>query len=133
MAAGHDVVDKEMPLRHIAENAGGKGSYVDTVNCVEDHIHVLVSLGADQALSKVVQLIKGESSHWINQTGALEHKFGWQDDYYAESVRYSAVPGVRGYILGQEEHHRRKTFEEECGEFMERHGFEREDGGLKPS
>ncbi len=123
---------KEMLLRHIVENARGKGIYVDTVNCVEDHIHVLVSLGPDQALSKVVQLIKGESSHWMNQTGALKEEFGWQDCYYAESVSYSAVPRVRDYIRDQEEHHRRKSFEVERREFMERNGFDSEDEGLKP-
>lgn len=123
---------KEILLRHIVENARDKGIYVDRVNCVEDHIHVLISLGPDQTLSKVVQLIKGESSHWINRTGELKQKFGWQDDYYAESVSPSAVPGVRDYIKNQEEHHRRKSFDDEYREFMERNGIGMEDGGLKP-
>ncbi len=124
---------KEGLLQHIVENARSKGIYVDTVNCVEDHIHVLISMAADQTLSKVVQLIKGESSHWISQTGMFKGKFGWQDCYYAESVSYSAVTRVRDYIRNQEEHHRRKTFEEECRDFMKRHGIEGDDVGLKPS
>ena len=92
---------REQLLPHILENARSKDIYVDTVNCVEDHIHVLVSLGASQSLSKVVQLIKGESSHWVNLSGLLRGKFEWQDDYFCVSVSDSAVARVRGYIRDQ--------------------------------
>ena len=52
--------------QHIAENARSKGIFVDFVNGYADHCHCLVSLGVDQTIQKVINLIKGESSHWIN-------------------------------------------------------------------
>ncbi len=107
---------KKQLLPHIVENAKLKSIYIDTLNCIEDHIHLLISLKANQSVSAVMQLIKGESSHWVNQLGLLHRKFGWQDDFYGESVSESALGSVRRYIEGQEEHHRRKSYEEECSE-----------------
>lgn len=121
-----DSTLREQLLPHILENAKSKDIYVDTVNCVGDHIHVLVSLGASQSLSKVVQLIKGESSHWVNLNGLLDGKFEWQDDYFCVSVSDSAVARVREYIRDQENHHKRKTYEEEYQEFMKEYRFNRE-------
>lgn len=93
------------------------------MNCVEEHIHVLISLGASQSVSKVAQLIKGESSHWVNSEALLRGRFEWQDEYIAISVSESDVQKVRNYILNQEEHHRRKTFMEEYSDFMEKYPF----------
>ncbi|HKW17431.1 MAG TPA: hypothetical protein VJO35_07995 [Terriglobales bacterium] len=39
--------------------------------------------------------------------------FEWQKGYAALSVSPSQVGSVRDYVLNQEEHHRRRTFEEE--------------------
>ncbi len=45
--------------KHIKENAAAKGIYVDRVNGFSDHCHCLISLGSNQNIEKVVQLIKG--------------------------------------------------------------------------
>lgn len=110
-------------LAHIKENSIKKDIFIDTLNCVEDHIHLLISLGTEQTISKVVMLIKGESSFWINQQKIIKHKFEWQDDYIALSVSQSAIESVRNYIANQEEHHRKKTFHQEYEEFLKVHGF----------
>jgi REP element-mobilizing transposase RayT len=60
-------------VSHIRENALNKGIYVDIVNGYFEHIHCLVSLGSGQNIDKIVQLLKGESSCWINK-GNLLHK-----------------------------------------------------------
>ena len=72
-----------------------------------------------------MQLIKGESSFWINQHQLTEQKFEWQDEYIALSVSYSAVNKVRAYILNQKAHHKKKTFTEEYEEFINAHDFKR--------
>lgn len=110
-------------LNHIRENAVKKNIFIDTVNCIPDHIHLLISLGSEQTISKVIQLIKGESSHWINEQNIIRHKFEWQDDYFAVSVSQSMIEQVRTYIRNQEEHHRKKTFAEEYAEFINKYGF----------
>lgn len=54
--------------KHIKENASEKRIFVDVVNGYSDHCHCLISLGSDQNIGKVIQLLKGESSFWINKT-----------------------------------------------------------------
>ena len=92
---------------HIRENAQEKGIFVDFVNGYSDHCHCLVSMGVDQTIQKVIQLIKGESSFWINKNKLTTEKFEWQDEYFAVSVSESGIDRVRDYIKRQEEHHSR--------------------------
>jgi len=120
---------KQQLLPHIKENSINKGIYIDTLNCVTDHIHLLVSLGTEQTIAKVSQLIKGESSFWINRANIIKPKFEWQDEYIALSVSESGIEKVRQYIANQEEHHKIKTFAQEYDEFIKIHGFERKDFG----
>jgi REP element-mobilizing transposase RayT len=109
-------------LDHLKSNAKEKNIWIDTVNCVSDHVHALVSLGAEQSISKVAMLLKGESSHWINKNNLTKTKFEWQDEYIAISVSESNVETIKRYILNQEEHHRKKSFAEECDEFIKKFG-----------
>ena len=117
---------KPLLLQHIKENSVKKGIFIDTLNCVSDHIHLIVSLGTEQAIAKTVMLIKGESSFWVNKEKLIKNNFEWQDEYIALSVSYSAIEKVRSYILNQEEHHKKKTFMEEYVEFLNAHHFERD-------
>ena len=115
---------------HIKDNAEEKGIHIDFVNGYKDHCHCLVSLNADQTMSKIMQLIKGESSFWINQTQLCAHKFEWQNEYFAVSVSQSQLQKVRNYIRNQEQHHAKKTFQNEYDEFMKYYGFEKYDDGI---
>ena len=110
--------------QHIRENAKTKNIYIDFINGYADHCHCLMSLGVDQTISKIMQLIKGESSFWINQQKLCEHKFEWQDDYFGASVSASMVDRVREYIKNQEEHHQHKTFQEEFEDLMKKYKFQ---------
>ncbi|MEP7254395.1 MAG: IS200/IS605 family transposase [Ferruginibacter sp.] len=111
--------------KHIRSNAKQKGIFVDYVNGYADHCHCLVSLGIDQTIQKIMQLIKGESSFWINKEGLTKQKFEWQDEYFAVSVSESVVEKVREYIKTQEEHHKTKTFQQEYDEFISKYWFEK--------
>jgi len=110
---------------HIMENARNKGIYVDYVNGYYQHCHCLLSLGVDQTISKIMQLIKGESSYWINKEGLTKDKFEWQDEYYGVSVSESMIEKVRNYIKNQETHHDSKSYEEEIDELIRKHGFQK--------
>ena len=72
-----------------------------------------------------MQLIKGESSFWINKNNLCKTKFGWQDEYFAVGVCESTLESVRRYIANQEEHHRTKSFDDEFEDFLKRAGFEK--------
>ena len=109
---------------HIRENAALKGIYVDFISGYSDHCHCLISLNADQTIQKTMQLIKGESSYWINKNNLTREKFEWQGEYYAVSVSESVLNRVREYIKNQEAHHSKKSFQEEYEEFIKKYGFE---------
>jgi putative transposase len=112
---------------HIRQNAQEKGIYIDHINGHLDHVHCLLSLGSGQNIDKILMLLKGESSYWINKQKILPSRFEWQDEYFAVSFGESSVTRVREYIRNQEKHHPMKTFEEEYQEFISKYNF-----GLKP-
>lgn len=111
-------------FQHIKKNAEEKGIYLDCVNGYQNHAHCLISLDREHSISKVAQLIKGESSFWINQNKLTPEKFMWQDDYWVVGVSESHVERVRKYIHNQEQHHAKKSFTIEINKFMKKYGWE---------
>ena len=109
--------------KHIKENSKEKENFIDTINGFSDHCHCLISLSSNQNIEKVVQLLKGESSFWINKNQLIPNKFQWQKEYFAISVSESMVDKVRNYINNQELHHQNKTYEQEFNEFITKHQF----------
>lgn len=105
---------------HIKQNAQSKQIFIDIINGVEDHVHILCGLNADLSISKTIQLLKGESSFWINKNKLTPAKFEWPDEYFAVSVSHNRLDDVRNYIKNQKAHHRKKTFQQEYDEFLKR-------------
>ena len=114
--------------QHILENGKSKGIYIDCVNGHKDHVHCLFYLNADMTLAKHIQLLKGESSFWLNKSGLLNSKFEWADEYFAASVSEDKIAIVRNYIITQETHHLKLTFTEEYNRFLESFGFKEDHG-----
>jgi putative transposase len=110
-------------FQHFREYGESKEIWIDSVNGYQEHVHCLISLGKNQSISEVTQLLKGESSFWINKNRLVNRRFSWQDDYWSVSVSRSHVKQTRAYIRRQEEHHKRVSFEEELEEFMSKHGW----------
>lgn len=115
---------KENIIEHIKSNAKKKDIWLEEIDGDKDHLHCLISLGRDQTISKISQLIKGESSKWINDYKLTKIKFSWQDDYWAVSVSEAHIKIVKKYIQNQEVHHKTKSFTEEVDEFMKKYGWE---------
>jgi putative transposase len=89
-----------------------------------DHVHALISLPATLAVSKALQLLKGNSSKWIHETFPNLHSFEWQQGYGAFSIAISGVDATIAYIRTQAEHHRKRSFREEFVTMLRRHGFD---------
>ena len=140
MCLGYQVQEAFVPVEifnklaeHILSNARKKNLYIDRIGGYLDHVHTLISLSSDISMAKTIQLIKGESAHWMNRQRIIHSAFEWQDEYYAVSVSPDQVDRVRAYIENQVEHHRKKTFEEEIEEIMRMQGSEAISSiGLKP-
>ena len=102
-------------FQHLREQAQRHHIRLTDVGGWVDHVHILFALAPDQNLAKVLQLLKGESSYWLNQQQLAPAKsFRWQSEYWAGSVSPTGLTRVRAYIAGQEEHHRTYSFVEEC-------------------
>ena len=110
-------------FKHINRNALNKGILVDVVNGYSEHVHCLFRLKNDQTIKDILQLLKGESSFWINKQNLIKTKFKWQKEYYAVSVSESHIGKVFNYIQNQEEHHSTISFDQEFNKFIEKFGF----------
>jgi hypothetical protein len=71
-----------------------------------------------------MEKLKANSSKWVHQRWPRQHAFAWQTGYAAFSVSPSNLGSVRNYIAGQEERHRRMTYQEEVLALLQRHGIQ---------
>jgi putative transposase len=113
----------ERVSRYLNEYARTKDIYMKINYVNTDHVHALVDLPTGLSVEELMQLLKGSSSHWINENNLVPGKFAWGRGYAAFSVSESNVDQVAAYIAGQEEHHHVRSFAEEFKEFAERHGL----------
>ena len=95
-----------------------KKNYVNS-----DHVHALIDLPTGISVEDMMHLLKGSSSHWINQSDLLKTKFSWGRGYGAFTVSESVLNKVVQYIENQEEHHKKKTFTEEYEGFIRAYGL----------
>jgi putative transposase len=103
---------------HIREYCAANDIFIKEINGISDHVHILMNLPPKQAPAAAINLIKGESSNWINKENLLKAKFSWQEGYSIFSISKSHVPRVRRYIQNQERHHRKLSYTEEVGKFL---------------
>ena len=76
------------------------------------------------SIAELLEEIKKTSSAWIKTQDPALGEFYWQNGYGAFSVSPSKAGSVKQYIAGQEEHHRKLSFQDEFRGFLERHGIE---------
>ena len=89
-----------------------------------DHAHSLFTLSRNYAIAEIVKEVKRTSSAWIKTMGPRYSKFHWQAGYGAFSVSQSHVVQVQRYIMNQEQHHRRKSFQDEFRAFLKMYEIE---------
>lgn len=94
------------------------------ISCPRNHAHLVLRLPANRAISDIVRVIKTNSSRWLNQKKGNAEKFAWQSGYAAFSISESLLPEVRAYVRNQDEHHHKRTFQEELRLLLEKHKIE---------
>lgn len=94
---------------------------VITVGGVADHAHILCALSRNITIADLLGDLKRSSSKWVKTKGRMLEKFAWQNGYGIFSVSQSEVEKVRTYIKNQEEHHARKSFQDEFRGFLEKY------------
>ena len=84
---------------------------------------ICAGLNPSVSISDMVRDIKRSSSHFINNEKNWFHgKFNWQDGYGAFSYSKSQLEPVYKYILNQNEHHSKRSFQKEYLDLL--HKFE---------
>ena len=111
---------KEALHQYITRIITNKKQTVIRINSMPDHIHVLIGMTPDMALSDLVRDIKANSSRFINKKAWIAGRFEWQTGFGAFSYSHSQLDGVVRYIKNQEAHHSRQTFREEYLTFLKR-------------
>jgi len=109
-------------LQHISNKAEQERILFIAINGTANHIHCLLEIGLTKSVATVASLLKGESSHWVNSEKLTRKRFSWQEGYSVFSVSASHLERVSKYIANQEEHHRKKTYQEEILEFQKECG-----------
>lgn len=112
---------KEELQKYIAGIVSGRNQKLIAINCMPDHIHILLGLKPNEAPSDLIGRIKTGSTNHINEQRWIGCRFSWQEGFGAFSVSHSHLGTVIDYVHNQENHHRRKSFHEEYVEFLERH------------
>jgi len=91
------------------------------INGPSDHVHLLFVQPAALGLAELMEKVKANSSRWVHQRWPQRKGFAWQTGYTAFSVSQSQAEAVKTYIRNQEQHHRKKTFQEELIAFLKQH------------
>ena len=110
--------------KYICGIVNGKEQKVYAIGGVEDHIHILVSIKPNIAISDLVRDIKANSSKWINENEFVRGKFQWQEGFGAFSYAQSQLDNVIAYINNQEQHHQKKTFKDEYLTLLQKFNIE---------
>ena len=87
-----------LKMKEIAQE---KGYFIDTINDLDDHLHLLIKMNSYHSIGKIIKDLKGASSRWINEHQMVPGGFQWQRGYGAFSVSPWMVPSVKKYILDQ--------------------------------
>jgi REP element-mobilizing transposase RayT len=91
------------------------------VGGVEDHVHLLFAHSRTATVADVVKELKRGSTVWLKTKSPGLSEFAWQNGYGVFSIGQSQLEDVRAYIAGQEEHHRKISFQEEFRRLLQRY------------
>ena len=124
-AAGVDFRKEDLPriFRYIGGMINGFGGIPIEIGGTTNHVHILTSLPPTVTLADYVRGIKANTSKWIKQLDTHYTQFAWQDGYGAFSVSPSLLDKTIHYIRNQEEHHKKRTYEEEYRMFLDAYGI----------
>jgi REP element-mobilizing transposase RayT len=111
---------KDELYKYITGIIQNKKQKVIIINGMPDHIHILIGIKPDIALSDLVRDVKANTSSFINEKRWIMGKFNWQEGFGAFSYSHSQLDSIANYIRNQEKHHSRKTFREEYLELLKK-------------
>ena len=110
--------------KYITGIISGQKQKLIAINNMPDHLHLLVGLRPDAALSDLIRDVKANSSKFINEQHWVVGRFSWQEGFGVFSYSRSQLGTVIRYIENQQKHHARQSFQDEYIELLEKFGVE---------
>ena len=110
--------------KYITGIVPGQKQKLIAINNMPDHLHLLVGLKPDMALSDLMRDVKAGSSKYINENRWVAGRFSWQEGFGAFSYSRSQLGTVIRYIENQQKHHAKKSFRDEYVELLEKFGVD---------
>ncbi len=104
---------KEELYKYITGMVRNKKQKLIAINGMPDHLHMLIGMKPDVALSELVGKVKASSSNFINDHRWVRGRFSWQEGFGAFSYSHSQLSAVARYIENQEAHHAKRSFKQE--------------------
>ena len=120
----HDPATHERMRAYLGGVCRNLNSPALVIGGVADHVHLLCRQSKNITIPDLLAEMKRASSTGIKELVPALAAFHWQGGYGAFSVSASHVPPLTQYILGQEEHHRYVSFQEEFRELCRKNGVE---------
>ena len=108
--------------KYITGIVSGQKQKLIAINNMPAHVHLLIGLQPDLALSDLVRDIKAGSSGFIKRNRWVAGRFSWQEGFGAFSYSRSQLDTVIRYIQNQQKHHAKKSFRDEYVELLEKFG-----------
>ncbi len=124
------IHNRELLHRFINSEIAKKGCKLYRINSMPDHVHMLIDLNPEIALTDFVRDIKSYSSSWLKTRPEFPHFDGWCRGYYAASKSSEHINIVINYIQNQEEHHFGRSLEDELKAFYKKYDFAWHDSEL---
>lgn len=94
------------------------------INCVEDHMHILVGMNSRMSVADLMREVKANSSRFVNEHKFVPVRFEWQEGYGGFSVSPYDVPRIIEYIKNQEEHHKHQNLRDEYLAMLKENGVD---------
>ena len=106
---------------YLATVARDAGSECYRAGGVADHVHLAIRLSRTLTVADLIEQLKTTSSKWLKTQSTDLATFSWQRGYGCFSVGPTNLDSLCAYIDDQENHHRKRTFEEEFRNFLKKY------------
>ena len=106
--------------KYISGIISGQQHKLIAINNLPDHLHLSIGMPPDSSLSDPVRSVKAGSSKFINEKHWVAGRFSWQEGFGAFSHSRSQLGTVIRYIENQQNHHAKKSFQEEYIALLEK-------------
>jgi len=104
------------------------GGILNNIDCtpiqiggITDHMHILSCLSKKITLINMVEEVKRSSSKWLKTKSPELAEFYWQNGYGAFTVGHTQIPIVVKYIQNQQQHHAKRSFQDEYRLFLRKY------------